>query len=111
MSFFCHFLQIVYKFLYQKVHFLQKMIHWIFLFITIQYIMSSQNNVEEIVQNFNNVSLKDKGDTKMIDYILEQNIDEKIKELVIYLIESDRYESYLDIYNICIENNIELPPI
>jgi hypothetical protein len=73
--------------------------------------MSSQNNVEEIVQNFNNVSLKDKGDTKMIDYILEQNIDEKIKEMVIYLIESDRYESYLDIYNICIENNIELPPI
>jgi len=73
--------------------------------------MSLQNNVDEIVQNFNNVSLKDKDNINMIDYILQQNIDEKIKEAVIYLIESDRYESYLDIYNICIENNIELPPI
>ncbi len=79
--------------------------------------MSYENDINEISANMNHVFITDDVcheehyNQDMINYIKCQNIDEQIKELVIYLIENDSYESYVDIYNICVENNIELPPI
>ena len=71
----------------------------------------------EIVNDMKLVSITDSvshernNNRDMIDYIINQKIDESIKQLVIYLIENDSYENYVDIYNICVENNIDLPPI
>jgi len=79
--------------------------------------MSYENDINEISANMNHVFITDDVcqekhyNQDMINYIKGQNIDDQIKELVIYLIENDSYESYVDIYNICVENNIELPPI
>ena len=48
----------------------------------------------------------------LIEYIEHnQNIDEQIKETIIKFIINDNYANYIDIYNICMENDIELPPI
>lgn len=47
----------------------------------------------------------------LTSYIKSQDIDSQIKDLVISLIYNDDYNSYLDIYNMCLDNNIELPPL
>ena len=47
----------------------------------------------------------------MCQYIQLLDIDNGIKEYLIGLVKNDNYCNYLDIYNICIENDIELPPI
>lgn len=79
--------------------------------------MSYEDDINEISANMNQIYITDDVcrekhyNQDMINYIKGQNIDDRIKELVIYLIENDSYESYVDIYNICVENNIELPPI
>jgi hypothetical protein len=79
--------------------------------------MSYEDDINEISANMNQIYITDDVcrekhyNQDMINYIRCQNIDDRIKELVIYLIENDSYESYVDIYNICVENNIELPPI
>lgn len=79
--------------------------------------MSHEDDINQISTNMNHIYITDDVcrekhyNQDMINYIKGQNIDDRIKELVIYLIENDSYESYVDIYNICIENNIELPPI
>lgn len=48
---------------------------------------------------------------ELIAYIVDQKIDQNIKEIIISLIENDNYNSYCDIYNICMDNNLELPPL
>lgn len=48
---------------------------------------------------------------QMINYINLLDIHNSIKQRLIFLVENDNIESYVDIYNICIENDIELPPI
>lgn len=79
--------------------------------------MSQEDDINEISANMNYIYITDDVcrekhyNEDMINYIKGQNIDDQIKDLVIYLIENDSYESYVDIYNICVENNIELPPI
>jgi hypothetical protein len=47
----------------------------------------------------------------MIEYVKNLQIDANIKESLIEFIYNDNYNSYLNIYNICLENDIELPPI
>lgn len=47
----------------------------------------------------------------MCQYIRMLDIDNGIKEHLIELIENNNYHNYLEIYNICIENDIELPPL
>lgn len=47
----------------------------------------------------------------LVLYVRSLAIPEDIKNQLIYLIENDSYSSYMDIYNICLENDIELPPI
>lgn len=80
--------------------------------------MSGQD-IEDITNSMNYVyvddtmvsEIEDNSQKCMILYIQQQtHIEEHIKDLVISLIENDNYNSYLDIYNICMDNNIELPP-
>jgi len=57
-------------------------------------------------------TLYENNNSSIIDYINTLNISqENIKEKLIWLAKNDNYNDYIDIYNICIENGIELPPI
>lgn len=66
-------------------------------------------DIDEISDNFNTISINEDND--IISYIKTLNIDNLIKKTIIELLYNDNYNSYLDIYNICLENDIELPPI
>ena len=65
--------------------------------------------MEDIETSFINFSITEKND--LIEYIMKLTISNDIKMHLIELIENDNYHSYLEIYNICLENDIELPPI
>ena len=65
--------------------------------------------MEDIETLFINFSITEKND--LIEYIMKLSISYDIKMHLIELIENDNYNSYLEIYNICLENDIELPPI
>lgn len=77
------------------------------------------NDIDEISDSMNYVYIDDSylpdthdnGKQELASYINAQKIDQYIKELVISLIDNDDYNSYSDIYNICLDNNIELPPL
>ena len=47
----------------------------------------------------------------LVDYISQQNIDEKIKQTVIEMIYNDNYDDYISIYYHCPDNDIQLPPL
>jgi hypothetical protein len=49
--------------------------------------------------------------SSIINYILSLKIDNSIKTQLLNLIDNDNYNDYITIYNICMENDIELPPI
>lgn len=66
-----------------------------YVYIDDEYIKESNDNPQQ----------------QLISYIISQSIEDHIKSLIISLIENDNYHSYLDIYNICVDNNIELPPL
>lgn len=71
-------------------------------------------DIDNIIDSMNYVYIDDttkQSQQDLISYIQTQHIDSQIKELVISLIYNDDYNSYLDIYNICIDNNIDLPPL
>jgi hypothetical protein len=65
--------------------------------------------MEDIETSFIKFSITEKND--LIEYIMKLSISYDIKMHLIELIENDNYHSYLEIYNICLENDIELPPI
>ena len=77
--------------------------------------MSYSDIVDEIATGFEHVHIEDTKNINynhdLISYIESQNIDEEIKKLVINLITNDNYNDYISVYNICVENNIDLPPI
>jgi hypothetical protein len=62
----------------------------------------------DIISSFQNLNVHDND---LIAYIQKLQIENVIKVKLIHLIENDNHSNYLDIYNICLENNIELPPI
>jgi len=66
--------------------------------------------MDELINTLNNTSLKNEESTLLITYIKGLNIDENIKDYLCYLIDNDNLCDYQTIYNICIENDIELPP-
>lgn len=66
-------------------------------------------DIDEIINDMNYMYLSDNQD--IVSHITNSNIDEMIKKTIINLIENNDHASYIDIYNICIENDIELPPI
>jgi hypothetical protein len=65
--------------------------------------------MEEIVDCLQELSVK--HNNSLIEYVLSLQINNETKKHLINLIENDSYDSYIDIYNICLENDIELPPI
>ncbi len=66
--------------------------------------------MEDIHTAFESMSLQHNHD--LIIYIRSlKAVDECMKQHLIHLIENDNYNSYIEIYNICIENDIELPSI
>lgn len=70
--------------------------------------------MDEIIESMDNMSVDPTDNHRtdqMIDYVLSLDINYAIKQRLIFLIENDNIDSYIDIYNICIENEIELPPI
>lgn len=64
--------------------------------------------MDELLDSINDMSVKE---NEMIEYVNNLVIDNSIKNTLIRLIYNDNYTSYIDIYNICMENDIELPPI
>lgn len=66
-------------------------------------------DIDDISDNFNTISINEDND--IVSYVKTLNIDNLIKKTIIELLYNDNYNSYLDIYNICLENDIELPPI
>lgn len=74
---------------------------------------SSDMNIDSLCDSMNEVYVTENQQNicDLITYIRNQKIDEQIKNTVENLIRNDNYQSYVDIYNICVENDIELPPL
>ena len=66
--------------------------------------------MDELINTLKNTSLKNEESTFLISYIKGLNVDENIKAYLCYLIDNDNLCDYQTIYNICLENDIELPP-
>jgi len=64
--------------------------------------------MDDLVNSMNKMQVEE---NTMIEYVRNLNIADDIKESLIEFIYNDNYNSYLNIYNICVENDIELPPI
>lgn len=56
-------------------------------------------------------SLYESYNQGIIRYIKMLNISQETKAKLLHLVENDNYNDYLEIYNICVENGVELPPI
>jgi hypothetical protein len=65
--------------------------------------------MEELVDSLQELSVKQNN--ILIEYVLSLQINNETKKHLVNLIENDSYDSYIDIYNICVQNDIELPPI
>lgn len=63
-------------------------------------------DIEDIILSMEDISVEEND---LVLYIKSLDIDKVVKNNLIHLIVNDNYKSYIDIYNICIENNIELP--
>ena len=72
-------------------------------------------DIDELVDDMNMMEIQEKSTNDMQDnmlsYVLSLDIHNFTKQKLIFLIENDNIESYVDIYNICMENEIELPPL
>ena len=67
--------------------------------------------MDQLTESFSNTSLTSQEYNELINYISVLDIDVDIKGNLMYLIQNDNHCDYLTIYNICMENDIELPPI
>ncbi len=79
------------------------------------HMMDIDDMTYELVHDMNTMEIKEKSTNdiqeNMLSYVISLEIHHSIKNNLIFLIENDNIESYVDIYNICMENEIELPPI
>ena len=76
--------------------------------------MKEIDEIEDIIHEMNYMYMEnvENKSTELIAYINSLgNLEQKIKNMLINLIKNDSYDSYIDIYNICQENDIELPPL
>lgn len=55
--------------------------------------------------------LYDSYNQGIIAYIKQLPIAQETKERLLHLVENDNYKDYMEIYTICVENGLELPPI
>jgi hypothetical protein len=76
--------------------------------------MNEIDEIDDIIHEMNYMYMEnvENRSTDLIAYISSlRNIEQEIKTMLINLVKNDSYESYIDIYNICQENDIELPPL
>jgi hypothetical protein len=64
--------------------------------------------MDDIIDSFEYISISENNE--LLTYINTLHIDYKLKKYLYDLIENDNHTDYLTIYNICMENDIELPP-
>ena len=64
--------------------------------------------MDDIIDNFGYISISENNE--LLTYIRTLDIDYNLKRYLYDLIENDNHTDYLTIYNICMENDIELPP-
>jgi hypothetical protein len=64
--------------------------------------------MDDIIDNFGYISISENNE--LLSYISTLDIDYNLKKYLYDLIENDNHTDYLTIYNICMENDIELPP-
>jgi hypothetical protein len=67
--------------------------------------------MSELSDCFQTFSLCDGHNKDLIAYIQKLHITPALKTHLIQLIENDNHNDYMQIYNICLENDIELPPL
>lgn len=65
--------------------------------------------MDELIEGFSECKVKKQND--LIQYIYNLQIDVNIKNTLLHLVENDNYNDYMQLYNILIENDIELPPL
>ena len=68
-------------------------------------------NMDEIIDKLNSTTLTSNESRELIEYINTIDINIDVRKCLAHLIENDHKCEYLTIYNICVENDIELPPI
>jgi len=75
--------------------------------------MELDMEIDDLCGCFNtvNVTQSHHDNNDLITYITNLDIDHEIKNTIENLIYNDNYSSYANIYDICVENNIELPPL
>ena len=76
--------------------------------------MNEIDEIDDIIHEMNYMYMEnvENKSTDLIAYISSLiNVEQEIKTMLINLVKNDSYESYIDIYNICQENDIELPPL
>jgi hypothetical protein len=66
--------------------------------------------MDTLLDQLETCGINDKNNN-LIQYIYKLNIPTNLKTRLINLIENDNHTDYLEIYNICVENDIELPPL
>jgi hypothetical protein len=64
--------------------------------------------MDEITYNLEYIRISENNE--LINYIYTLTIENNLKDYLCELIENDCHTNYLTIYNICCENDIELPP-
>ena len=64
--------------------------------------------MDDIIDNLGYISISENNE--LLTYIHTLDIDYNLKSYLYDLIENDNHTDYLTIYNICMENDIELPP-
>jgi len=67
--------------------------------------------MDELIDTLDSTTLASNESQELIDFINSIDINIDVKRYLSYLIENDNHCDYLTIYNICMENDIELPPI
>jgi hypothetical protein len=67
--------------------------------------------MDEITAKLNSTTLTSNESKELIEYINTIDINIDVRKCLAHLIENDNHCDYLTIYNICVENDIELPPI
>ena len=67
-------------------------------------------DVDDMIDSFTSINVETPENNELINYIYTLAIDENIKNYLCELIQNDCVTDYLTIYNICCENDIELPP-
>ena len=70
------------------------------------------DEIDEITESMSiNFNLYDNNSADIIQYINKLSVSDDIKKNLLFLVKNDNYNDYLSIYNICLENGIELPPL